>query len=280
MSASTALSAHVFVNTQICAATSMLMFGVMEIVFDPVGFFSGKPTALGAAIGIVVGLVVITPACGAITPMWAIFFGIVGAFSCYFGLRIPKALGVDPYESLDGFGIHGIGGTIGTLLVGLFASGSSGSNVSGAFYGNPMQLAVQLVGILVTTGMSVVGTTAIFWFLQLVAWGLGDDVRISSLVSSDELDRTEHSSSAYVCFNVIGCSLSFMALCILGIRKDFPLWIKRKPLNCRAKWNWLWKHRRQRVSATHSVPEIWEDHEICTETGDLLTTLRNCKYFC
>jgi Amt family ammonium transporter len=196
VSASSNLSAHVFVNTQICAATGMLMYGVMEIIFGGAKYFSGKPTPAGAAIGIVVGLVVITPACGAITPMWAIFFGVVGSFTCYFGLRVPKMIGIDPYETLDGFGIHGIGGALGTLLVGLFASTQSESNVSGAFYGNPMQLAVQLVGILVATGMSAVGTTAIFWFLQLGAWSLGDDVRISALVGCDELDWTEHSSSA------------------------------------------------------------------------------------
>jgi Amt family ammonium transporter len=102
-----------FANTQIAAAAAALAWMLVEWIKD------GKPTILGFASGMVAGLVVITPCAGHVAPMSAIFIGLIGGALCYFGCQLKKVFKYD--DTLDAFGVHGVGGAIGALLVGYFA---------------------------------------------------------------------------------------------------------------------------------------------------------------
>ncbi len=101
---------------------------------------NGTPTILGAATGAVAGLVAITPACGFVNPMNAMFIGMIVAMVCYTAVAIIKGkLGYD--DSLDAFGVHGVGGTVGTIATGLFAEKAvNAAGANGLFFGNAHQL--------------------------------------------------------------------------------------------------------------------------------------------
>jgi len=188
--------ARVFVNTQLGASMGMLSWGVMEMIFGGDTLFTGRASAVGAATGAVVGLVAITPACGYVTQMWSLFIAFFTVIVCFFSPRLVRLLGID--DRLDCFAFHGVGGAMGALLTGLFASAdwAPPNVVNGGFYGNGRQFGVQIAGVLVTIFMSVVGTTVIFWFLQLVSWGLKVDLRIAD-AHAGELDVSQHGEKAY-----------------------------------------------------------------------------------
>ncbi len=150
----------------------------------------GKPTVLGAISGAVAGLGTITPASGFVTPGVAILIGFLGGFVCYFAVTILK-----PYlkydDSLDVFGIHGIGGIIGSLSIGLFAS----IGAKGLFTGDPSQLWKQFIAVAVTIVFSAVGTYII---LKIVNALVG--LRVTEEDEVLGLDLTQHGENGYQLF--------------------------------------------------------------------------------
>ena len=133
LGAGTNAGARVFVNTQLAAAMAMMTWGGMEMVFGGETLFTGRASAVGAATGAVVGLVAITPACGYVTQMWSLFIGFITVVVCYFAPRLVRMMGID--DRLDCFAYHGVGGAMGALLTGLFATAdwAPPNVVNGAF---------------------------------------------------------------------------------------------------------------------------------------------------
>jgi Amt family ammonium transporter len=147
---------------------------------------AGKPSALGAASGVVAGLVVITPAAGFVTPGWALFMGLTAGFVCYGGVLLKHKVGYD--DSLDAFGVHGVGGAWGAIATGLFAT----VGASGLIAGNPLQLWTQLVGLLAAGAYAVVVT---FVILRVLKATMG--LRVSDEDERMGLDQTAHSETGY-----------------------------------------------------------------------------------
>lgn len=180
------LALSAFVTTNTAAASALLSWVIIEWMHH------GKPTLLGAATGAVVGLVAITPAAGFVSPMASIIIGLIVSPLCYFAISFVKAkLGYD--DSLDAFGCHGIGGIWGALSTGLFADkaiNSAGAN--GLFHGNPKQLLVQLVAVLVTIAFSGILTFVILKVVSLVT-----KLRASEEEEEEGLDITLHGEDAY-----------------------------------------------------------------------------------
>lgn len=179
------LAANALVTTQIAAA-----IGVVGWVFAE-RYHRGKPTVLGAVSGGVAGLVAITPAAGFVTPVAAIFVGLIGAICCYVAVAILKnKLGYD--DSLDAFGIHGVGGMWGAIATGLFATVSvNPDGADGLFYGGDLLLP-QLVSIIVAVLFSIIGTVVIFKVVSLFM-----DMRVSIGAESLGVDISEHGEEAY-----------------------------------------------------------------------------------
>jgi Amt family ammonium transporter len=184
--AANGLAAHALVTTVTAAAAAMLSWMAVE------SLVSKKPTALGAATGVVVGLVAITPAAGFV-PVWAsMVIGLVVSPLCWFGVSImKKKLGYD--DALDAFGCHGIGGTWGGIATGLFASSAVNPVVTneGLVFGGGL-LGPQLIGIGVTVALAVVGTFIIFKAISLFM-----KVRVDESDEIQGLDQSEHGESAY-----------------------------------------------------------------------------------
>lgn len=171
-----------FINTQTAAATTTLVWILVEWVHR------GKPTVLGAATGAVAGLVAITPACAFVTPMGAIGIGVGAGLLCYAAVTLLKpALGYD--DSLDVFGVHGVGGAWGALATGLFLADFA--LVDGVSQG--AQIVKQITSIGITAVFASVMTIAILFVLKLVM----GDLRVSQEDESQGLDLTQHSESAY-----------------------------------------------------------------------------------
>lgn len=148
-------AAHAMVTTQLATAAAVVTWMVLEWVLR------GKASALGAASGAVAGLVAITPAAGFV-PAWASFFvGIGGALGAYYGVTaLKRLLKVD--DSLDAFGLHGIGGLVGAILTGVFAAEAIGG-AGGAIEGNLMQVWTQTWGALAAAAYCAVVTTLILF---------------------------------------------------------------------------------------------------------------------
>jgi Amt family ammonium transporter len=153
---------------------------------------TGKPTMLGAATGAVAGLATITPASGFVSPLSAIAIGVLAAIICYLAVAVIKMqFAYD--DSLDAFGVHGIGGAIGTLATGLFAQKFlNPSGQDGLFFGNSAQLGIQVLGVLAAVAYSVVLT---FGLLKLLDATLG--LRVTNEEEVIGLDITQHEESAY-----------------------------------------------------------------------------------
>jgi len=151
----------------------------------------GKPTVLGAASGAVAGLVAITPASGFVGPISSLIIGAVAGAVCYTACNLKGKLGYD--DSLDVVGVHAVGGTWGALATGLFASkaiNEGGDN--GLFFGNPGQVWIQVVAVLATYVLAVVGTAII---LKVVDALVG--LRVSEEDEVAGLDLSQHSETAY-----------------------------------------------------------------------------------
>ncbi|HME11722.1 MAG TPA: ammonium transporter, partial [Candidatus Acidoferrum sp.] len=188
--ASNGLASSAFVATHFAAATAALSWSAAEWIKN------GKPSALGAISGAVAGLVAITPAAGFVGPMPALVIGLVAGAFCYWMVTKVKAIfGYD--DSLDAFGVHGAGGTIGALLTGVFAQAvinpifGAGKAVGG-LDGHWGQIGNQLVGILIAWGFALVGT---FILLKIVDAITG--LRVSEEDENQGLDITLHGEEAY-----------------------------------------------------------------------------------
>ncbi len=188
------LATSAFVATHFAAATAAIGWAAAEWMRN------GKPSVLGAISGCVAGLVAITPASGFVTPMAALLIGLIAGVFCYFMVAVVKArLGYD--DSLDAFGVHGAGGTIGALLTGVFATklvnpifkdAQGHVLASGMVDGNYRQLGNQLVGVLIAIALAAVGT---YLILHIVDFVLG--VRVSEDEEVQGLDLTQHGEEGY-----------------------------------------------------------------------------------
>src|SRR5687768_10930839 len=154
-----------FVTTMLAPAATLVIWTLLDAMR------SGKPTSVGCATAIVVGLVAVTPAAGYISPMSAILLGAIAAVPSYFALILRAKTSLD--DSLDVVAAHGVGGSVGALLTGVFASKALNGLADGALYGNPGQLAIQGVAILAAIvysgGMSFVLLKVISLFVSLRA---------------------------------------------------------------------------------------------------------------
>lgn len=156
-----ALAGSAFIVTNTAAAVAALTWMIIEWVKHK------KPTVIGASSGLVAGLVAITPAAGFVDVKAAIIIGIIVSLLCYTMVaKIKKIFGYD--DSLDAFGIHGIGGTWGAIATGIFANPEVNSLGKGLLYGNPQQLVIQLISVGVAMGIAIVGTLVVLVLLKLV----------------------------------------------------------------------------------------------------------------
>jgi len=180
------LATSAFVATQVAAGTAALAWALLDLIFNK------HATMLGTITGAVAGLVAITPAAGFVTPMGAIGIGVTVSIICYVSVAFLKPkFGYD--DSLDAFGVHGVGGAWGAIATGLWATTSVNSaGANGLFYGNAGLLWIQIKAVLITAVYSFVVS---FVLLKIVDLVLGlrateDDERIG-------LDLTEHREAAY-----------------------------------------------------------------------------------
>ncbi len=188
------LATSAFVNTHFGAAAAVVGWGAAE------WWRNGKPSALGAISGAVAGLVAITPAAGFVSPMAALAIGLLAGIVCQQMVTAVKArLAYD--DSLDAFGIHGVGGIIGALLTGVFAlralnpvlKDAQGSSLAlGLLDGNHHQLMNQLVAVLIACALAVVGTLVILKVVDLVI-----GLRVSSDQELQGLDLSLHGEEGY-----------------------------------------------------------------------------------
>jgi Amt family ammonium transporter len=179
------LAANAFLVTHIAAASA----AVSWILLD--WFINKKPTVVGIATGAVAGLVAITPAAGFVDVSGAIIIGLLVSVFCFFMVSVVKGkLGYD--DSLDAFGVHGIGGIWGAIATGLFATPVIQSAYSGAFSGNPKQLGIQLIAIGATIVYSAILTAVLF---KIVEKTLG--IRVTDDEEVAGLDITQHDEIAY-----------------------------------------------------------------------------------
>jgi putative ammonia channel len=179
------LAANAVLTTQMSAAIGIVGWVLVE------RYHRGKPTVLGAVSGGVSGLVAITPAAGFVTPVAAIPIGFVGAICCYVAVAVLKSkFGYD--DSLDAFGIHGVGGMWGAIATGLFATVSvNPDGADGLFYGGNL-LIPQLISLVVAIALTIIGTTIIFKVVSLFM-----DMRVSISAESLGIDISEHGEGAY-----------------------------------------------------------------------------------
>jgi Amt family ammonium transporter len=183
------LAAAAFVNTHFAAAAAVLGWLAAEWMRGK------KPSILGGITGAVAGLVAITPASGFVTPMGALIIGFIAGLVCYWSVAILKGkLGYD--DSLDAFGVHGVGGTLGAILTGIFARSSvqdvfDGGPV-GLLEGNSGQALNNLLGALITWALAAVATLII---LKITDATVG--LRVSSSDEIEGLDVTQHGEEAY-----------------------------------------------------------------------------------
>ena len=188
------LATSAFVATHFGAASAALGWSAAEWLRN------GKPSALGAISGAVAGLVAITPAAGFVSPMSAIVIGLLAGVGCYFMVaKVKMRFGYD--DSLDAFGVHGAGGTLGALLTGVFASSAvnpifkdaqGNTLASGLLEGNAHQLLNQLAGVVIAWVLAIVGTVVI---LKVVDLTIGLRVKEDDEVQG--LDLSQHGEEGY-----------------------------------------------------------------------------------
>ncbi len=179
------LASSAFVTTNIAAAAAAFTWMIISWIHK-------RPTILGTVTGAVAGLATITPAAGYVTPLAAIPIGMAAAIVCYYAMLLFKSkLGFD--DSLDVFAIHGVGGILGTLSVGIFATLSVNSaGGDGLIMGNAMQLLKQLIGVLSVGGFAFVMTLALG---KLVDKTMG--LRVGQVEETVGLDISQHGERAY-----------------------------------------------------------------------------------
>jgi Amt family ammonium transporter len=173
-----------FVTTMLAPAATLVVWTLIDVAR------TGKPTAVGAATAIVVGLVAITPAAGFVSPLSALALGGFAAIPSYFAIQIRAKTSLD--DSLDVVAAHGVGGSVGALLTGVFAQKSLNGVADGALFGNMGQLGIQAVAILAAIVYSGVAS---FVLLKLI--GLVVPLRATSEEEATGLDSPLHGEEAY-----------------------------------------------------------------------------------
>ncbi|MGV9268729.1 ammonium transporter [Kitasatospora sp. NPDC003701] len=183
--AANGVAAMALINTQVATAAALIGWLIYEKLRH------GAFTTLGAASGAVAGLVAITPACGSVSPLGAVAIGLIAGAVCAAAISLKYRFGFD--DSLDVVGVHAVGGAIGSLLVGLFATGTVGQTAKGLFYGGGLeQLGKQAMGVAVVGAYSFV----LSWLLakaidSTVGFRVAEDVEVAGI------DQAEHAESAY-----------------------------------------------------------------------------------
>ena len=179
-----------FTTTHISAAAGLIAWGLIENIRE------GKPTAVGMATGAVSGLVGVTPAAGFITPASGMIIGFTTSILCYFSVKLKNKLKFD--DSLDTFAVHGVGGTIGAILTGVFAKYDLiSSHPAGKILFEKGRLALilgQFEAVLVAYGISAVGTLLI----AIIIKRIGVKLRVSEKDESNGLDFSEHGEISYM----------------------------------------------------------------------------------
>jgi ammonium transporter, Amt family len=188
------LASNAFAATHFAAAAGALGWVMMEWAR------TGKPTVLGAISGAVAGLVVITPAAGYTLPMWGMLMGFIGGVICYFtATSLKHALGYD--DTLDAFGVHGVGGTIGAILTGVFAVAAvncppslqvDGQLRLGLIEGNSVTVLHQFMATLIAWGFAGVGSFVILTIINAIT-----DLRVDEADEYEGLDLSQHGESGY-----------------------------------------------------------------------------------
>jgi len=184
------LATSAFVATHFGAAAAAIGWSIAEWIRQ------GKPSALGAISGAVAGLVAITPASGFVTPMSALWIGLIAGVFCYFMVvKVKAAFGYD--DSLDAFGVHGAGGTMGAILTGVFASSAinpifGAGKATGLLEGNGHQVLNQLVGVAIAWTLSIVGTLVILFIVDKLI-----GLRVSEDDEREGLDLSQHGEEGY-----------------------------------------------------------------------------------
>lgn len=179
------LATVAFVTTTVSTSAAGLAWALAEWLLK------GKPTAVGIGSGFVAGLVGITPAAGFVTPLAAIVIGALTSLACFYAVNLKAKLRFD--DSLDTFPVHGVGGTIGAILTGVFALKSVNSfGNDGLIAGNGGQFVTNIVAVLVAWVLSGIGT-----FVILKILGLFMDLRVPSDVENEGLDIHQHGEGAY-----------------------------------------------------------------------------------
>jgi ammonium transporter, Amt family len=183
--AANGIAALAFTATMLAPAGTLVVWTFLDVTR------SGKPTAVGCATAIVVGLVAITPAAGFVGPMSAIALGAIAAVPSYFALVVRARTSLD--DSLDVVAAHGLGGTVGALLTGVFAQKAFNGVADGLLFGNPAQLAIQAAAVMASVVYSGGAT-----FVLLKAIGAFLPLRVSEDAESMGLDVSQHGEEAYL----------------------------------------------------------------------------------
>lgn len=179
------LAGNAMMVTHIAAAAAALTWTLLDWIIDK------RPTIVGISTGAVAGLVAITPAAGFVGIPGALAIGVAVSIICFIMVAYVKPkLGYD--DSLDAFGVHGIGGIIGAILTGVFASPLIQSAYSGAVYGNFHQVYVQFLAVLVTMIFSGIGTAILFKITEKTV-----GIRATDKHEAIGLDETQHGETAY-----------------------------------------------------------------------------------
>ncbi len=179
------LAANALITTNTAAATAMISWLLIDI------YTTGKPSVLGAITGAVAGLVAITPAAGFVGIPAALVIGFSTSFISYFGISYLKPrFGYD--DALDSFGVHGLSGTWGAILTGIFAEPAIGG-VAGLLYGNPEQLLIQIISIVAVAAYSFIVTYVIARALDSAMGG----IRVDEQTEIEGLDTNEHEEVGY-----------------------------------------------------------------------------------
>jgi Amt family ammonium transporter len=183
--AASPIAALAFTTTMLAPAGTLVVWTFLDMIR------SGRPTAVGAATAIVVGLVAITPAAGFISPLSAIALGAIAAIPSYFALQIRAKTSLD--DSLDVVAAHGVGGTVGALLTGVFAEKALNGVADGALFGNPGQLLIQGAAIL-----AAIVYSGVVSFILLKVIGLVMPLRATDAEETEGLDISQHGEEAYM----------------------------------------------------------------------------------
>jgi len=183
--AANGLAGAAFINTNTAAAVAAISWMFTEWMH------TRKPTVLGLASGAVAGLVAITPAAGFVNIGGSVIIGILAGIVPYFAVaNIKPKLGYD--DSLDAFGIHGVAGTLGAILTGVFADPAINEAGRGLLFGNPKQLLIQVIAVLATVAYTAVVTLIIFMVVKAVV-----GIRVEAEHEITGLDESQHGEKAY-----------------------------------------------------------------------------------